>query len=535
MSFPLHNISSGDETPPVVIPQAIERRTVRRRGLRRSASGSFAVPIGDVPTATISLSTSTGAVNSGGTHTLTLIRSGGLGAMCSASISLGGGTSTSGDYSAPSPAIVSWGVADTANKTITFTATDDPDGDETVVATVAPRVNAIAGSTSTQTVTIRGKSSIQFSASTASVQAGNNLTLTLTRTGATSQACSVGITITAGSATSGDYGSASPNPVTWAIGDSANKTVTIPTTSDADASNESFTVSLSSPSACTVGAISSVVVTITPLVVSYRTETQDYIARLAAEGLSRTTAELNLIDALFGGLATDGTLSLITEIASWQVTGSNALAIASHKLKPYTGVPKATFFDATNASFSRTLGFTSTAGTGGGHFRTGVPQNFGVAGTSSSRGRALGTWPTSAPTDTFAAWLGAGNGSNPWTIRLGAATTTLNYEFHSGSMSATSQSPFTNRLITGVTESGSNARIYNGSTAVGTSVTVPAIAIGTAEIAGHVYMDAAGTVTGGPWAMSSALYILISGSPTASQIASIQTRLNTFVTGMAAL
>ncbi|MBI2214834.1 MAG: right-handed parallel beta-helix repeat-containing protein [Acidobacteria bacterium] len=91
------------------------------------------------------------------------------------------------------------------------------------------------------------------------------LTLTVTRTGGTDGAISVNYAATPGTAvTPGDYTLAA-GTLNWANGDAANKTFNITIVNDTVAEPaETFTVSLSSPVGTTVGANSTVTVTINP-------------------------------------------------------------------------------------------------------------------------------------------------------------------------------------------------------------------------------------------------------------------------------
>lgn len=526
--------SEENETPSVIIPvtyassfigsaSSLGRSRLTRGGAKGSRRQSVSI---------VQFTGNPTSVAPGATATFTLARTGDTSAAASVSVAITGGTSVSGDYGSLSATTISWTAGDSANKTFTLTATDDADqNDETVIVTVTPISGTSIGGTSTATLTIFGKPAISWASTTLSVTAGNTATATLTKTGSTSRTASVAIAAVAGTATSGDYGTPSPTTVTWAVGDSASKDVTITTVADADASSESFVLRASSPSNSQITGSADATITITP---AYHSDVQTYISNLTADGVSRSNAELDAINTFVTGAVTDGYWANIVDMALFQTTGSNALVIARNKLKAYSGSGDITFTNATNASFSKTAGFTSAGGAGSAYFQTGVPQDLGVAGTSASRNRSMAVWPTSAASADFAAWLSAGNGGNPWTARVASpAASVLNHEFNSGSVSATGQT-YTNKLITFVIESGGTARTYNGATSVGTNPTVTAIAPGAAQIGGHAYFTASNVITGNPYALSSALYLVANTGLTSTQVSNLNSRLTTLVAALAA-
>lgn len=108
--------------------------------------------------------------------------------------------------------------------------------------------------------------SIQLSASTYSVaENGGTVTITVTRTGGSSGAVGISYATSNGTATAGsDYTSASGN-LSWADGDTANKTFVVSITDDGTVEgNETFTASLSGPTGgATLGSPASATVTIT--------------------------------------------------------------------------------------------------------------------------------------------------------------------------------------------------------------------------------------------------------------------------------
>ena len=106
--------------------------------------------------------------------------------------------------------------------------------------------------------------SVQLSSATYSVnENGGTVTITAMRTGGSSGAASVSYATANGSATAGSDYTARSGTLTWADGDSANKTFTVPILDDSILEgNETFTVNLSGASGATLGSPSSATVTI---------------------------------------------------------------------------------------------------------------------------------------------------------------------------------------------------------------------------------------------------------------------------------
>ena len=107
--------------------------------------------------------------------------------------------------------------------------------------------------------------SIQLSSATYSVgEAGPTVTITATRTGGSSGAVGISYSTSNGTATAGSDYTLVSGTLSWANGDTANKTFTAPITNDALAeTSETFTVTLSSPTGgATLGSPGSATVTI---------------------------------------------------------------------------------------------------------------------------------------------------------------------------------------------------------------------------------------------------------------------------------
>ena len=184
------------------------------------------------------------------------------------------GTATApADYTAVSQT-VSFAAGDTANKTVTIPIVNDTavEANETVnVALSAPTGGATLGTPSTAVLTITDNDvpppgTLQLSAATYSVaENGGTATITVTRTGGSAGAVGVTVTTSNGTATApADY-TAVTQTVSFAAGDTANKTVTIPIVDDALVEgNETVDVTLSAPTGgATLGTPSTAVLTIT--------------------------------------------------------------------------------------------------------------------------------------------------------------------------------------------------------------------------------------------------------------------------------
>lgn len=107
--------------------------------------------------------------------------------------------------------------------------------------------------------------SIQLSGSGYSInENAGTVTITATRTGGSSGAVGISYATSNGTATAGSDYTAASGTLSWADGDTADKTFTVSITNDtAVESNETFNVTLSSPTGgATLGTPSSAVVTI---------------------------------------------------------------------------------------------------------------------------------------------------------------------------------------------------------------------------------------------------------------------------------
>ena len=181
------------------------------------------------------------------------------------------GTATAGsDYTATSGTLTfNPGVS---SQTINVPIINDStiEGDETFTVTLSAPVNATLGSIITHTYTINNDDvaaagTIQLSSATYSVpESGPTVTITATRTGGSSEAVGISYATSDGTAAAGSDYTAASGTLSWANGDTANKTFTVLITNDTlDELDESFVVTLSNPTGgATFGSPASATVTI---------------------------------------------------------------------------------------------------------------------------------------------------------------------------------------------------------------------------------------------------------------------------------
>ncbi len=173
------------------------------------------------------------------------------------------GTADAQDFTATSGSL-SWGPGDNSPQSISISAAADDvlEASETIIVTLQSATGASIGSgTTTVTIndaTVATPGVITFSSASAAVAEGSSVDIVVSRTGGTSGAVAVAVT----AAASAEY-TVSPTLLTWADGDSADKTITF-TANEDDITDEteaaSVTLSISSGDA-TLGN-SSIAITI---------------------------------------------------------------------------------------------------------------------------------------------------------------------------------------------------------------------------------------------------------------------------------
>ncbi len=166
----------------------------------------------------------------------------------------GSATAAGGDYSSRSGTL-SWPAGDLTDRTISVPVANDsaPEGNETFAVRLSnPGGNAVIKAPAVATVTIVDDdvSYLQLSAAQFSVnEPSGPATLTVTRTGPTYAAVTVDYSTSGGTATSPADFTSTSGSLSWAIGDSSSRTITVPIVDDLlDELTETFTVTLSGAS-----------------------------------------------------------------------------------------------------------------------------------------------------------------------------------------------------------------------------------------------------------------------------------------------
>jgi hypothetical protein len=251
-------------------------------------SNASGASLGTPATATVAITgsgtvTTTGAVafsanaygiaQSGGSVTITVIRTGGSSGAASVAYSTTNGTAVSGaDYTANSGTL-NWADGDSAAKTVAVTVSNAAPfaGSKTFTLALSNASGASLGTPATATVTITGSGTVAttgtlaFSANAYSIaQSGGSATITMIRTGGSSGAASVAYATANGTAVSGTDYTANTGTLTWADGDGAAKTFAVSVSNTkAFSGSKTFTIILSGATGATLGTPTTATVTIT--------------------------------------------------------------------------------------------------------------------------------------------------------------------------------------------------------------------------------------------------------------------------------
>jgi len=230
-----------------------------------------------------------------GSVVITVTRVGGSTSKVSANFTTADGTATDGtDYSF-TDGLLTWADGDTADKTFSVPITNDPDVEsaETVNLSLSkhlglssnpcdpgdpsnpnnPCDGATVGPRSTATITIAASDpdtlmhgSLQFTTADFKVnENAGNAVITVSRTVGSDGAVSVNFTSSNGTATDGADYTFTDGFLTWADGDMADKTFTVPIIDDTDVEEpETVNLTLSNPTGlATLGAPNTATLTIT--------------------------------------------------------------------------------------------------------------------------------------------------------------------------------------------------------------------------------------------------------------------------------
>jgi plastocyanin len=201
-------------------------------------SGTITVVAGGAPGALAFSSGAFGVDEGAGSVTISVTRGGGSSGAVSVSYATSDGSGVAGtDYTAASGTL-SWADGDAAKKSFSVTILNDSQNtpDRTVnLALSSPTGGATLGTPSTAVLTIHeGAGTLGFSQSTYSQsEAGGSALITVDRTGSGSGAVSVQYaTVAGGTAVAGKSYSSASGTLSWASGDAAAKTFTVPVIDD---------------------------------------------------------------------------------------------------------------------------------------------------------------------------------------------------------------------------------------------------------------------------------------------------------------
>ena len=183
---------------------------------------------------------------------------------------------------------------------------------------------------------------IQFSADTFAAAEGASATLTVTRTGGSLGALTVGYSTVAGTATSGSDYTTTSGVLTWADGDTATKTITVPLSLDGVSElAETFTVNLGAPllGGALLGARQQAVVTVASAFSTWQAANFTSL-ELANSSISGDTADPdadglnNLLEYAFG-LAPKTASTVGTPTTAVQaISGSDYLTLTFRRRTP---------------------------------------------------------------------------------------------------------------------------------------------------------------------------------------------------------
>jgi hypothetical protein len=232
-------------------------------------AGSNAGLVTFVHSGSLQFSAPTYSVDEQGTPTLTVTvtRAGGSDGTLSVNYATADGTAVAGtDYSGVSGTL-NWIAGDANSRTVTIPILDDGGFEADSTFTVGLSNFSLAGALgnpSSATVTIQEKAGLGFAAASVPATNGTPVTVVVHRQFDSHGVVTVDYATANGTATAGVNYTAASGTLTWADGNSADQTLTIPVLNDTtNSGNETFTVTLSNPTGnALAGPVSATTVTI---------------------------------------------------------------------------------------------------------------------------------------------------------------------------------------------------------------------------------------------------------------------------------
>ncbi|MEO8275610.1 MAG: Calx-beta domain-containing protein [Thermoanaerobaculia bacterium] len=237
-------------------------------------SGTGTIVNDDAAAGTLQFSGSTLTVaESGATALLSVTRTGGSSGAASVHCkTIAGGTATAGSDYTTTDQTLSWANGDAAAKTCSIPILNDTadEPNETISVQLQTATGATIGAPATATITITddddAPGTVQFTVTTLNVaESAGSAQISISRTGGAGGAASVHCkTIAGGTATAGADYTTTDQTLSWANGDSAAKTCSVPILNDStDEPNETISLQLQTATGAAIGAPAAATVTIT--------------------------------------------------------------------------------------------------------------------------------------------------------------------------------------------------------------------------------------------------------------------------------
>jgi hypothetical protein len=324
--------------------------------------------------------------------TIVVNRSGGSSGAVSVGYSTSNGTATAGAEYTASSGTLTWADGDAAAKSIAvpLSATAFAGSRNFTVTLSAPSGSATLGSPSSAAVSITGSTpaaagTLALAAASYSVnQATGTATLSVTRTGGSAGAVSVAYGTANGSASAGNHYTAVTGTLTWANGDAAAKSISVPLSATAFAGTKTFTVTLSAAvGGATLGTPASSTVTIagsTPALAG------TLVLSASAYSATQPSTSISLSVTRTGG--STGAVSVAYATSNGTASAGSEYTAASGTLNWADGDtnPKSISITLSTTAFSGTKTFTVAISTPGGGATLGTP----ASATVSVLGSAVG-------------------------------------------------------------------------------------------------------------------------------------------------
>jgi hypothetical protein len=400
----------------------------------------------------LQLSASSFTVNQGsGTATVTVNRTGGSSGAIGVAYAASNGTAVAGiDFTATSGSL-SWADGDAVSKTVSvpISNTQPFSGTKSFsIALSSPSGGATLSAPGSANVSITGDApapvgSLQLSASSYAVaQSIGMVTMTVGRTGGSNGAISVAYATVNGSAVAGTDFTATNGTLSWAAGDAAAKTLSVPISNATPFSgSKSFTVSLSSATGgATLGSPSTASVSITgdaaPAVGSVALSASSYTVgqnsgavTVTVNRTSGSSGAISVAYATSNGSAAAGTdFTTTSGSLSWANgdASSKTLSVPISNAIPFSG----------SKSFTVAL----ASPTGGAALGTPVSAGVTITGSGSTTPPPSGSIP-SAPTSLVMTGQSANSISLSWSAATPGSSPIAHYKiYRNGAAYATATS-----------------------------------------------------------------------------------------------